>query len=42
MTQFLVATGRIKAPKSVLDYTYTAPLAAVDPSLVKVQGRFKV
>ena len=42
MTQFLVATGRIKAPKSVLDYTYTAPLAAVDPSLVKVQGRFKL
>ena len=42
MTQFLAASGRIKSPKSVLDYTYTAPLAAVDPSLVKVPGRFKV
>ena len=42
MTQFLVASGRIKSAKSVLDYTYSAPLAAVDPSLVKVPGRFKV
>ena len=42
MTAFLVATGRIKSAKSVLDYTYSAPLAAIDPSLVKVPGRFKV
>ena len=42
MTAYLVASGRIKAPKSVLDYTYSVPLAAVDPSLVKVPGKFKV
>jgi ABC-type nitrate/sulfonate/bicarbonate transport system substrate-binding protein len=41
MTAYLVASGRIKAPKSVLDYTYTAPLAAADPSLVKVAGHVK-
>jgi ABC-type nitrate/sulfonate/bicarbonate transport system substrate-binding protein len=38
---YLVATGRIKAAKNVLDYTYTAPLAAIEPGLVKVAGRFK-
>ena len=42
MTAYLVASGRVKMPKSVLDYTYTAPLAAADPALVKVPGRFKV
>lgn len=42
MTAYLVASGRIKSPKSVLEYTYSAPLAAADPSLVKVPGRFKV
>ena len=42
MTAFLVATGRIKQARSVLDYTYSAPLASIDPSLVKVPGRFKV
>ena len=41
MTEYLVASGRVKAPKNVLDYTYTDPLAAVDPGLVKVPGRFK-
>ncbi|MEP6701586.1 MAG: ABC transporter substrate-binding protein [Betaproteobacteria bacterium] len=41
-TAYLVASGRIKAAKSALDYTYTAPAAAVDPALVKVPGRFKV
>jgi len=41
MTAYLVASGRIKSPKSVLDYTYTAPVAAVDPALVKVAGHFK-
>ncbi len=40
-TQYLVASGRIKTPKNALDYTYTAPLAAVEPGLVKVQGRFR-
>ena len=42
MTAYLVASGRIKAPKSVLDYTFTAPLAAADPALVKVVGRVKI
>ena len=42
MTAYLVASGRVKMPKPVLDYTYSAPLAAVDPALVKVPGRFKV
>jgi len=41
MTAYLVASGRIKQAKSALDYTFTAPLAAVDPALVKVQGRVK-
>ena len=42
MTAYLLATGRIKSAKSVLDYTFTTPLAAVEPGLVKVPGRFKV
>jgi hypothetical protein len=25
----------------VLDYTYTAPLAAIDPALVKMEGRWQ-
>lgn len=41
LSEYLVATGRLKAPKSPLDYTYTDPTAAVDPALVKVPGRFK-
>ncbi len=41
LTAYLAATGRIKAPKNVLEYTYTAPLAAADPNLVKVAGRVK-
>ena len=41
MTAYLAATGRIKSPKNVLDYTHTAPLAAADPGLVKVAGRVK-
>ncbi len=41
LTDYLVETGRLKSPKNPLDYTYTDPLAAVDPALVKVPGRFK-
>jgi ABC-type nitrate/sulfonate/bicarbonate transport system substrate-binding protein len=41
MTAYLVASGRIKSAKDVLDYTYTAPLAAADPALVKVAGHVK-
>ncbi len=38
---YLEAGGRIKNRKNVLDYTYTAPLAELDKSLVKVEGRWK-
>jgi ABC-type nitrate/sulfonate/bicarbonate transport system substrate-binding protein len=38
---FLEGAGRIKKRTHVLDYTYTDPVAAVDPSLVKVTGRWK-
>lgn len=40
ISAFLASSGRIKNPKDVLDYTYTAPVAAIDPSLVKVEGRW--
>ncbi len=42
MTDYLVASGRVKAPKDPLDYTYSDPVAAVDAALVKVPGRFKL
>jgi ABC-type nitrate/sulfonate/bicarbonate transport system substrate-binding protein len=42
MTDYLVASGRVKSPKDPLDYTYSDPVAAVDAGLVKVPGRFKV
>lgn len=38
---YLLASGRIKSRLNVLDYTYTAPLAELDKSLVKVEGRWK-
>ena len=40
-TQYLLATGRVKTAKNPLDYTFTAPLAALEPGLVKVPGQFK-
>lgn len=42
LTDYLVESGRLKSPRNPLDYTYTDPLAAADPALVKVPGRFKV
>ena len=42
LSDYLVESGRLKSPKNPLDYTFTAPLAAIDPALVKVPGRFKV
>ncbi len=42
MTDYLVSSGRIKSPKDPLDYTFSDPVGAVDPGLVKVPGRFKV
>lgn len=41
MTAYLVASGRVKQAKHPLDYTFTDPVAAADPSLVKVAGRWK-
>ena len=41
ITEYLVASGSIKGPKDPLDYTYSEPLAAADPTLVTVAGRFK-
>ena len=38
MTDYLVSTGRIKSAKSVLDYTYSDPLGAVDPGWSRWQG----
>jgi ABC-type nitrate/sulfonate/bicarbonate transport system substrate-binding protein len=38
---YLEASGRIKNRRDVLDYTYTVPLAELDKSLVKVEGRWK-
>jgi ABC-type nitrate/sulfonate/bicarbonate transport system substrate-binding protein len=42
MTDSLAAGGRIKSPKDPLDFTFSSPLEAADPALVKVAGRFRV
>jgi ABC-type nitrate/sulfonate/bicarbonate transport system substrate-binding protein len=39
-TAFLETTGRIKKRTNILDYTYTDPIAEIDPSLVQVKGRW--
>jgi enamine deaminase RidA (YjgF/YER057c/UK114 family) len=41
MTAYLVASGRVRQARNPLDYTYTDPVAAADPALVKVPGRWK-
>lgn len=38
MTDFLVVSGRAAEALDPMSYTYTAPVAAVDPSLVTVAG----
>lgn len=38
---FLQATNRISDPMDPLSYTYSEPLEAVDPSLVKVEGEWQ-
>lgn len=38
---FLQETNRIQSPMDVLSYTYSDPLKAADPSLVKVEGQWK-
>jgi ABC-type nitrate/sulfonate/bicarbonate transport system substrate-binding protein len=42
MASYLVASGRLKSVTDPMDYTYTAPVAAADQGLVKVQGRAKI
>lgn len=41
VTQFLVETNRISDAQDPMSYTYTAPLAAADASLVKIEGTWK-
>jgi ABC-type nitrate/sulfonate/bicarbonate transport system substrate-binding protein len=42
MADYLVASGRLKSVTDPMDYSYTAPVAAVDPGLVKIQGKAKI
>ena len=42
MAGYLVASGRVRAVADPMDYTYTAPVAAADPGLVKIQGRARI
>ena len=41
LTDYLLASGRLKSAKDPLDYTYTGPVAAADPALVSVAGHWK-
>ncbi len=41
IADFLEATNRIQDRKDVLSYTYSDPMKAVDPSLVKVEGQWQ-
>jgi len=41
LSEYLVASGRLKSPKHPLEYTYTEAVAAFDPALVTTPGRFK-
>lgn len=40
-TAFLEGAGRIKSRTNILDYTYTDPIFELDPSLVKVKGKWR-
>jgi taurine transport system substrate-binding protein len=42
MSEFLVASGRMKTVQNPMDYTFTGAVAAADPALVKVQGGMKL
>jgi ABC-type nitrate/sulfonate/bicarbonate transport system substrate-binding protein len=42
MAEYLVASGRLKSVGDPMEYTYTAPVAAVDPGLVKIPGKAKI
>lgn len=39
MADYLVASGRMAKVQDPMSYTYTAPLAAIDPALVKLPGK---
>lgn len=41
VTAFLKSTNRISDPKDPLSFTYSAPLAAADSSLVEIEGAWK-
>ncbi len=41
MTQYLVSSGRVRQARHPLDYTFSEPVAAADPSLVRVPGRWR-
>jgi ABC-type nitrate/sulfonate/bicarbonate transport system substrate-binding protein len=42
MAEYLVASGRMKTVADPMDYTYTAPVEAADPALVKIRGKVKI
>jgi len=39
MTQYLVTSGRVRQARDPLDYTFSDPVAAVDPAMVTGPGR---
>lgn len=41
MSNYLVASGRMRSPKHPLEYTFTDPVAAADPALVRLPGRWR-
>jgi ABC-type nitrate/sulfonate/bicarbonate transport system substrate-binding protein len=41
LTQYLVSSGRVRQARHPLDYTFSEPLAAADPALVRVPGRWR-
>ena len=41
MAQYLVASGRARQARPVLDFTFTDPVAAADPALVRTAGRWR-
>lgn len=41
MTQYLVSSGRVRQARHPLDFTFSEPVAAADPALVRVPGRWR-
>lgn len=42
MAGYLVASGRVRTVTDPMEYTFTAPVAAADPALVKIQGKARI